>query len=119
MGGDQEGELGMDFCEGYEALYGLSGANQAFHCGNGVGSALEALAVTPLCSEMIQRISGRTSGVVTLLVGAEYKDLAGLQGADMFGGYSLVHVGWGCCHKDMIYLLPLLYLIPIAVCRLY
>ena len=118
-GGDQEGELGMGFGEGHEALYGLSGAVEAFHRGNGVGSALEALAVTPLRSEMVKRISGRTSGVVTELVGAEYKDLAGLQGADMFGGYSLVHVGWGCCHKDMIYLLPLLYLIPIAVCRLY
>ena len=109
----------MGFGEGYEAIDGLSGAVEAFHRGNGVGSALKALAVTPLCSEMVQRISGRTSGVVTELVGAEYKDLAGLQDADMFGGYSLVHVGWGCRHKDMINLLPLLYLILVAVCRLY
>ena len=93
---DQEGEFLMLPGKGDEALDGLFCAIQTFHCGNGVGLALEALAVTPLRSEMVKRISGRTSGVVTELVGAEYKDLAGLQDADMFGGYSLVHVGWGC-----------------------
>ena len=93
-GCDQEGELGMGFCEGYEALYGLSGAGQALHCGYSVGSALQALAVTPFRSEMVQCISGRPTRVVAELVGAEYKYLPGLQSADMFGGYSLVHIGW-------------------------
>ena len=61
--------------------------------GNGVGLALEALAVTPLRSEMVQRISGGTSGVVTKVVGAKDKDLPGLQSTDMFWGYSLNHIG--------------------------
>ena len=84
----------MGFCESYETLYGLSGATQTFHCGNGVGLALEALAVTPLCSEMVQRISGGTSGVVAELVGSKDKDLPRLQGTDMFWGYSLNHIYW-------------------------
>jgi len=92
-GSDQEGEFWMGFCEGYEALDGLSCAIQTFHCGNGVGLALEALAVTPLRSEMVQRISGGTSGVVTEMVGAKDKYLPGLQGTDMFWGYSLNHIG--------------------------
>ncbi len=83
----------MGFCKGDEALYGGAGAGQAFHGWDGVGLALEALAVTPLCSKMIQCISGRTSGVVAVVVGAKDKDLAGLQGADMLWGYALNHIG--------------------------
>ena len=93
-GSDQECELRMGFCEGYEAFYCLSGAIQTFHCGNGVGLALKSLAVTPLCSEMVQCISGGTSGVVTEVVGAKNKDLPRLQGTDMFWGYSLNHIYW-------------------------
>ena len=43
---------------------------------------------------MVQRISGGTSGVVAVLVGAKDKNLAGLQGTDMFWGYSLNHFYW-------------------------
>jgi hypothetical protein len=93
-GSDQEGEFGMGFCKSYEALYGLFCAIQTFHCGNGVGLALEALAVTPLRSEMVKCISGGTSCVMAVLVRAKDKDLSGLQGADMFWGYSLNHINW-------------------------
>ena len=90
---DQEGEFLMLPGKGDEALDGLFYAIQTFHCGNGVGLALEALAITPLRSEMVQRISGRTSGMVAVLVGAKDKDLPGLESADMFWGYSLNHIG--------------------------
>ena len=93
-GSDQKCELRMGFCKSDEAFYCLSDAGQAFHCRNGVGLALEALAVTPLRSEMVQRISGGTSGVVTEMVGAKDKYLPGLQGTDMFWGYSLNHIYW-------------------------
>ena len=92
-GSDQEGEFLMLPGKANEALDGLSCAIQTFHCGNGVGLALEALAITPLRSEMVQRISGRTSGVVAEMVGAKDKDLPGLESADMFWGYSLNHTG--------------------------
>ena len=92
-GSDQEGEFLMLPGKGDEALDGLFCAIQTFHCGNGVGLALEALAVTPLRSEMVQRISGRASSVVAEMVGAKDKDLPGLQGTDMFRGYSLNHIG--------------------------
>lgn len=82
----------MGFCKADEALYGDAGAGQAFHGGDGVGLTLKALAVTPLCSEMVQRPSGRTSGVVAEPIGAKDKDLAGLQGADVVGSYSLNHI---------------------------
>ena len=92
-GSDQKSEFLMLPGKGDEALDGLFCAIQAFHCGNGVGLALEALAVTPLRSEMVQRISGGTSGVVAEVVGTKDKDLPGLQGTDMFWGYSLIHIG--------------------------
>lgn len=92
-GSDQKSEFLMLPGKGDEALDDLFCAIQTFHCGNGVGLALEALAVTPLRSEMVQRISGGTSGVVTKVVGAKDKDLPGLQGTDMFWGYSLNHIG--------------------------
>ena len=92
-GSDQEGEFLMLPGKADEALDGLSCAIQTFHCGNGVGLALEALAVTPLRSEMVQRISGRASSVVAEIVGAKDKDLPGLQDTDMFWGYSLNHTG--------------------------
>lgn len=82
----------MGFCEADEALYGGAGAGQAFHGRDGVGLTLQALPVTPLRSEMIQRPSGRTSGVVAEPVGSKDKDLAGLQGADVVGGYSVIHI---------------------------
>ena len=89
--------------EADEALYGGAGAGQAVHGGDGVGLTLQALAVTPLRSEMVKRPSGRTSGVVAEPVGAKDKDLAGLQGADVVGSYAVIHIGcyWGNCHKDM------------------
>ena len=52
-GGYQELVLGMLTGEGYEAVYGLTGAGETFHGGDGVALALEAFTVTPLCSEMV------------------------------------------------------------------
>ena len=88
-GGDEEGVLLVITGEGDETLYGLTGAGEAFHGGDGVALALEAFAVTPLCSEMVQGKAGGTSGVVTEVVGAEDEDLAGLEGTDEFGGDSV------------------------------
>ena len=75
--------------EGDEAFYGLTGAGETFHGGDGVALALEAFTVTPLCSEMVKCEAGGTSGVVAEVVGAEDEDLAWLEGTDAFGGDSV------------------------------
>ena len=51
--GYQELVLGMLTGEGYEAVNGEFEAVQAFHCGNGVGLALQAFALAPFCSKVI------------------------------------------------------------------
>ena len=75
--------------EGDETLDGLTGAGEAFHGGDGVALALEALTVTPLCSEMVQGEAGGATSMMSKMVGAEDEDLAGLEGTDAFGGDSV------------------------------
>ena len=88
-GGYEESVLLVLTGEGDETLYGLTGAGETFHGGDGVALALEALTVTPLCSEMVQGEAGGATGVVSKMVGAEDEDLAGLEGTDAFGGDSV------------------------------
>ena len=69
--GYQELVLGMLTGEGYEAVNGEFEAVQAFHRGNGVGSALKALAHSPLCAEVIQSKTGGSAGMHSLGVAAK------------------------------------------------
>ena len=77
-GSDQEGEFLMLPGKGDEALDGLFCAIQAFHCGNGVGLALQALAHSPLCSEVIQSVASGSAGVHSSSVATKDEYLTGI-----------------------------------------
>lgn len=77
-GGYQELVLRMLTGEGYEAVYCEFETVQAFHRGNGVGLALQALAHSPLCAEVIQGIPGGTASVHSAGVAAKDEDLTGV-----------------------------------------
>ena len=77
-GGYQELVLGMLPGKGYEAVYCEFEAVQAFHRGDGVRSALQALAHSPLCSAVFQGESCSSAGVHSLGVAAKDKDLTGV-----------------------------------------
>ena len=77
-GGYQELVLGMLTGEGYEAVNGEFETVQAFHRGDGVRSALQALAHAPLRPEVLQGESGGSAGVHSLGVAAKDEDLTGV-----------------------------------------
>ena len=100
-GGYEESVLLVLTGEGDETLYGLTGAGETFHGGDGVALALEALTVTPLCSEMVKCKAGGTSGVVAEVVGAEDEDLAGLESFYALRSYTVVfHIECVLIRKD-------------------
>ena len=76
--GYQELVLGMLTGEGYEAVNGEFEAVQAFHRGNGVGLALQALAHSPLCSKVIKSKTGGSAGVHSAGVAAKDEYLTGV-----------------------------------------
>ena len=77
--GYQELVLRMLLCKGYEAVNGEFEAVQAFHCGDGVGLALQAFAHSPLCAEVIQCKTGGSAGVHSAGVAAKDEYLIGLK----------------------------------------
>ncbi len=76
--GYQELVLGMLTGEGYEAVYCEFETVQAFHRGDGVRSALQALAHSPLRPEVFQGESCSSAGMHSLSVAAKDEDLTGV-----------------------------------------